>query len=62
MYQAISEGIVVIVLILGSLLATCLLLLALHHVAWKLFRELFGWPKLLKILKEHRRNSEGEKP
>ena len=48
--------------VLGATIWTLAALHIIQWLAWRVFRELVGWPTLLKILKEHRRRNEGEQP
>lgn len=43
---------------LGSALSTALLLLGLQWAAWKLVREIYGWPTIYRALREYREKHE----
>lgn len=58
MFQTIAYWWVVFIVALGCILSTALLLLAVHLAAWKLVREVVGWPKLVQILREHRQKED----
>ena len=39
--------------VIGAMVATLALLLALKMLAWKLYREMVGWPLILKAMREY---------
>lgn len=47
---------------LGAVMLGLITLLGLLRLAWMAFKEVFGWPRIIKALRMLRASEEGDKP